>query len=149
MTVKSHLAREAVEAVVVSGASSAVVGNYLICKVGIWKRAKKVKVKQVYGSFMVGNIVVNMSLKVMHFLLVLFKFAIETKVLDIESRDVILSLSSLTENRFSMDAKDRCLRNVNTGQVIHCSVGWIPEVLIIEEELLEHREILLINDASQ
>ena len=41
------------------------------------------------------------------------------------------------------------MRNVNTGQVIPCSVRWIPEVLIMEEEPLEDGKILLIIDASE
>ena len=48
-----------------------------------------------------------------------------------------------------MDTQDRCLRNVNTGQVIPCSVRWIPKVLIMEEEPLEDGEILLIINASE
>ena len=48
-----------------------------------------------------------------------------------------------------MDTQDRCLRNVNTGQVIPCTVRWIPEVLMMEEEPLEDGEILLIIDASE
>ena len=48
-----------------------------------------------------------------------------------------------------MDTQNRCLRNINTGQVIPCSVRWIPEVLIMEEEPLEDGEILLIIDASE
>ena len=55
----------------------------------------------------------------------------------------------MTENGFSVDTQDKCLRNVNTGQVISCSVRWIPEVLIMEEELLEDGEILLIIDTSE
>ena len=48
-----------------------------------------------------------------------------------------------------MDTQDRCLRNINTGQVIPFSVRWIPKVLIMEEEPLEDGEILLIIDASE
>ena len=59
------------------------------------------------------------------------------------------ALSWLTENGFSVDTQDRCQRNVNTGQLIPCSVRWIPEVLIMEEEPLEDGEILLIIDESQ
>ena len=44
MTVKVHLAGEEVEAVVDTGASASVVGKRLAPKLGIWKRAKKVKV---------------------------------------------------------------------------------------------------------
>ena len=53
------------------------------------------------------------------------------------------------KNGFSVDTQDRCLRNVNTGQVIPCSVRWIPEVLIMEAELLEDGEILLIIDVKE
>ena len=49
----------------------------------------------------------------------------------------------------SVDTQDRCLRNINTGQVIPCSVRWIPEVLIMEEETIEDGKILLIIDASE
>ena len=48
-----------------------------------------------------------------------------------------------------VDTQERRLRNVNIGQVIPCSVRWILEVLIMEEEPLEDGEILLIIDASK
>ena len=73
----------------------------------------------------------------------------DAEVLDIGKRDVILVLSWLTENGFAVYTQHRCLRNVNTGQVIPCSVGWIPQVLIMEEEPLEDAEILLIIDTSK
>ena len=92
---------------------------------------------------------VNTSFKVMDSSSVLDKFAMDAEVLDIGNRDVILGLSWLTENGFSVDTQDRCLRNVNSGQVIPCSVRWIPEVLIMEEEPLEDGEILLIIDARK
>ena len=87
--------------------------------------------------------------KVMDVSSVLGKFTMDAEVLDIGNRDVILGLSWLTENGFSVDTQDRCLRNVNTGQVIPCSVRWIPEVSLMEEEPLENGEILLIIDASK
>ena len=46
---------------------------------------------------------------------------------------MILELSWLTENGLSVNTQERCLRNVNSGQVILYSVSWIPEVIIIEE----------------
>ena len=85
----------------------------------------------------------------MHLSSILGKFAMDAEVLDIGNRDVILGLSWLTENRFSLHTQDRCLRNVNTGQVITCSVRCIPENLIMEEEPLEDCEILLIIDACE
>ena len=80
---------------------------------------------------------------------VLGKLAMDAEVLDIGNRDVILGLSWLTENGFPVDTQDRCLRNVNCGQVIPCSVRSIPEVLMIEEEALEDGVILLIIDARE
>ena len=91
----------------------------------------------------------NKSFKVMDSSSVLGKFVIDTEVLDIGNRDVILGLSWLTENGFSVDTQERCLRNVNHGQVIPCSVRWIPEVLIMKEEPFEDSEILLIMDARE
>ena len=50
------------------------------------------------------------------------QFAMDAEVLDIGNRDVILGLSWLTENGFLVDSQDRCLKNINTGQVISCFV---------------------------
>ena len=91
----------------------------------------------------------NTLFKAMDSSSVLGKFAMNAEVLYIGNRDVIIGLSWLTEKGFSVDTQDRCLRNVNTGQVIPCSARWIPEVLIMEEEPLEDGEILLIIDASE
>ena len=132
MTVKSYFAGEQVEAVVDTGASASVVGKRLAHKLGIWKRIRKVKVMQGDGSHLGGNFVVNTTFKVRDSSTVLGKFAMDAEVLDIGNRDVILGLSLLAENRFSVDTQDRCLRNVNTGQVISCSVRWISELLIME-----------------
>ena len=96
-----------------TGASASVVRKRLARKLGIWKRARKVKVRQGDGSFLGGNFVVNTTFKVMDSSLVLGKFAMDAEVLDIGNRDVILGLSWLTENGFSVDTQDRCLRNVN------------------------------------
>ena len=82
-------------------------------------------------------------------LLLLDKFAIDVELLDIGNRDNILSLSLLIENRFMVDTYDRCLKNVNTSQVVSCSPKWIPEVLIMEDGTLEDGKILLIIDASE
>ena len=144
-----YLAGEEVEVVVDTGASASVVGKRLARKLGIWKRARKVKVRQGDGSSLGGNFVVNTTLMVMDLSSLLGKFAMDAEVLDIENREVILGLSWLMENEFSVDTQDRCLRNVITSQVIACCVRWIPEVLIMEEEPLEDGEILLIIDASE
>ena len=81
--------------------------------------------------------------------MVLDRFAIEAEVLNIGNRDIILELSWLMENGFSMDTQDRCQRNVNTGLVICCSVKWIPELFIMEKEQLEDCKMLLIMVARE
>ena len=93
LTAKLYLAGEEVEAVVDTGASASVVEKHLACKLEIWKRAKKVKVKQGDGSFLGANFVVNTTFKVIDFFLVLGKFATDTEVLDIGNRDMLLGLS--------------------------------------------------------
>ena len=117
-----HLTREEAEAVVDTRASASVVGKRLAHKVGIWERAKKVKVRQGCGSYLGGDFVVNVTFKVMDSSSVLGKCAMATEVLDMGNRDVTLGLSWLTENGFSVVTQDRCLPNVTTGQVIPCSV---------------------------
>ena len=89
---------EEVEAVVDTGASASVVGKRLARKLGIWKRARKVKVRQGDGSSLAGNFVVNTTCNVMDLSSVLGKFTMDAEVLDIGNRDVILGLSCLTEN---------------------------------------------------
>ena len=132
-----------------TAASASVVGKRLARKLWIWKRATKVKVRQGDRSSLGGNFVVNTTFKVMYSSSTLSKFDMDAEVLVIGNRDVIWGLSWLTENGFSVDTQDRCLRNVNTSQVIPCSVRCIPEVLIMEEEPLEDGEIFLIIDARE
>ena len=86
-----------------TGASASVVGKRLARKFGICKRAKKVKVRHGDGSYFGGNFVVNTTFKVMDPSLVLGKCGMDVEVLDIGNRDVILGLSWLTENAFSVD----------------------------------------------
>ena len=76
------------------------------------------KVKQGDGSNLGGNFVVYTAFKVWASNLVLDQFAIYAEVLDISNRDIILCLSWLTENRFSVDTRDRCLSYINTGKLI-------------------------------
>ena len=42
-----------------------------------------------------------------------------------------------------------CMRNINSSQVIPCSIKWIAEVLIMVEEPLEDSKILQIIDARE
>ena len=107
------------------------------------------KVRQGDGSHLGGNFVVNTTFKVMDSCLVLGKFAMDAEMLDIGNRDIILGLSWLTQNGFLVHTQHRCLRNVNSGEAIPCSIRWISEVVIREEETLEDGEILLIIDARE
>ena len=108
MTVKLHLIEEDVETVVNTGASTSVLGKHQGYKLGIWKRTRKVKVRQGDGSSLEGNIVVNILFKIMDSLSsVLGKFVKDVQVLDIGNRDLILELSWLIENAFSVDTEDR------------------------------------------
>ena len=90
LTVKLHLAGEEIEAVVDTGASASIAGKCLARKLGIWKRVKKVGLRQGDGSHLGGNFVVNTRFKVMDSSLVLVKFMMDAEVLDIGNRDVIL-----------------------------------------------------------
>ena len=76
-----------------TGASASVVGKRLARKLGIWKRARKVKVRQGGVSSLEGNFVMHTTFKVMDLSSVLGKFAMDAEVLDIGNRDVILELS--------------------------------------------------------
>ena len=84
-----HLAEEEVEAVVDTEASASVVIKRLARKLGIWKRARKVKVRRGDGSSLGVNFVVNSTFKVIDCSSILGKFAMDAEVLDIENRDVI------------------------------------------------------------
>ena len=77
---------EEAEGVVNTGASTSV-GKCLTCKLGIWKRSRKVMVQQGYGSCMRGKFIVNTSFKTMDFSAVLSEFAIDIETLDIWNMD--------------------------------------------------------------
>ena len=73
--------------------------------------------KQGDGSSLVGKYIVNTSFEVYDSSSGLVKFAVDAEVLDIGNREIILGLSWLTENGFSVDTQDRFLRNVSTRQL--------------------------------
>ena len=111
-----YLVVEEVDTVVDPITSASVVGKRLACKLGIWTRPRKVKIRQGDGSFLGGNYVVNIDFKVIITSLALGKCVIDTEVFDIGNSDIIWGLSGLMENRFLMDTQNSCLRNVNSGQ---------------------------------
>ena len=71
------------------GASAPVIGMRLARKLGIWKRARKVKVRQGDGSSLDGKFVANASFKAYNSSSVLCRFPLDAEVLDIGNRDVI------------------------------------------------------------
>ena len=127
-------------------------------KLVVWKRARKVKVRQGDGSHLLGgNFIVNTSFKVFDLVssptspTVLCKFSLDAEVLHIGNKDCILCLSWLTEISFVVDTQQRCLRNAISGLVILCHVRWIPSLAILDLNLepLEDGEIMLIIDARE
>ena len=91
--VQIQIAGEKVEAVVDIGASALVIGRCLAVKLGVWKRARKVKMKQGDRSSLVGKYIVNTSFEVYDSTSGLVKFAMDAEVLDIRNREIILGLS--------------------------------------------------------
>ena len=82
-------------------------GKRLAKKLGVWKRARKVNVRQGDVSHLSGgNFIFNTSFKVFDLVspttsaTVLGKFSLDAEVLDIGNKDCILGLSWLTENGF-------------------------------------------------
>jgi len=138
--------------VIDSAVSALVVGKRLAIKMGIWKRARKVNVKQGDRTTLSGgNYVVNSSFRVYFEGSLLGKFSLDAEVLDIGKKDVILDLSWLVENGLMVDTQERCLRNVKTGLVVPCSVRWIPLVTLIDidvEPMLDG-DVLLILDVCE
>ena len=139
-------------------ASAPVVGKRLAKKVAVWKRARKVNVRQGDGSHLSGgNFIVNTSFNVFDFVssptspTALAKFTLNAQVLDIENKDCILDLSWLMVNGFLIDTQERGLRNAISGLVIPCCVRWIPTITVLDVYLepLEYGEIVLIIDASK
>jgi len=133
LTVRITIAGEEVDAVGDTGASALVIGERIAMKLGCWKRARKIKVRQGDGSTLAeGKYVVNTIFKVF-------------------SEGSLLGLSWLEEHGFWLDTQARCLRKDLSGLVIPCSVRWIPSVSVLDLDLrpLEDGEILLIINASE
>ena len=134
------------------------VGKRLAKKLGVWKRARKINVRQGDGSHLPGgNFIVNISFQVFDLVssatspTVLGKFSCDIEVMDIGNNDCILGLSWLTENGILVDTQERCSRNTISCLVIHCSVRWILSVTVLDLDLesVEDGEIVLIMDASE
>ena len=146
---------EEVEAIVDCVASAPVVRKRLAKKLGGWKWARKVHVRQGDGCHLSeANFIVNTSFKVFDFVTsptsptVLGKFSLNAEVLDRGNKDYILGLSWWTENGFLVDNQERSLRNAISGLVMSCPVRWMPSVIVLDLNLepLEDGEIVLIID---
>ena len=99
-------------------ASAPVVGKRLAKKVGVWKRARKVNVREGDVSHLSGgNFIFNTSFKVFDLVspptspTVLRQFLLDAEVFDIVNKDCILGLSCLTENAFLVDTQERGVTN--------------------------------------
>jgi len=152
LTVQIMIAGEEVDAVVDTGASAPVIGERIAKKLGCWKRARNVNVRQGDGSTLAGGkYVVNTTFKVFFEGSLLGRFTLDVEVLDIGKRDVILGLSWLEEQGFWVDTQARCLWKDLSGLVFPCSIRSIPSVSVLDIDLepLEDGEILLIIDASE
>lgn len=66
---------------------------------------------EAFGS----EFVLDIPFQVLYFYLVLDNFVRDAVGWNIENRNIILELSQLAENGFSMDSLDRCLRSISIG----------------------------------
>ena len=138
MTVPIKIAGTIVEAVIDCGASGPVVGRTIACRMGIWKRVRKINIRQADGTKIKGgHYVVNTSF--------VFpgaiggpisaenqdhnfnKFPLDAEVFDIGQKDVVLDLSWLKENNFSVDIPNSQIISA-TGVIIPCTVCKIPSI---------------------
>jgi len=104
LTVRITIAGEKVDAGVDTGASAPVIGERIAKKLGCWKRASKVKVRQGDGSTLAGGkYVVNTTFKIFSEGSLLGRFTLDAEVLDIGKRDIILGHSWLEEHGFRVD----------------------------------------------
>ena len=162
MTVPIQIAGTTVEAVVDCGATGPVVGRTVATRIGIWKRATKARIRQADRSHIKGGkYVVNSSFIIPGALepqgvqgVSCNKFCLDAEVFDIGQKDVILGLSWLKENGFSVDVPNSRLINEISGVVIPCTTRHIPSItlLSLEDEAgweLEEGEILLMLDTHE
>ena len=112
-----------VEAVIDPSATAPVVGPKIAKRMGVWKRAKSIRVKQGDDSFMKGGKFVVNSQFSFTALKHNNQYPIDAEVLNIGHRDMIIGLSWLKENAFSVDIRpNQRLINNTTGVIIPCNV---------------------------
>ena len=131
---------------------------------GVWKRARKINVRQADklklrgGHYVINDAIViaeaksiNNSAGTVDTKTVVNKFLLDAEVFDIGQKEVVLGLLWLKENGFSVDVPNSHL--ISSTTVILCSVKNLPSIqLILMDELneleLEEGELLLIFDAK-
>ena len=104
-----------------------------------------------------GKVIVNASFVILHTMQIPAsvstpsKFSLDIEVFDLGHKDIILGLSWLHENGFSVDVPNSRLFNSTTGVVIPCRTRNIPSITLLEAESfeLEEGEMLLILDVRE
>ena len=170
MAVPIIITGQKVEAIIDCGASGPVVGRAIGSCLGVWKRARKISIRQANksklkeGHYIINNtIIIPEAKSVNHPAIVkagtvnrkaesvINKFSLDVEVFDIGQKEVVLELSWLKENGFSVDVSNSHL--ILSTTVIPCTVKNLPSIQLISmDELneleLEEGEILLIFDAK-
>ena len=139
MVVPIIIAGQKVEAIIDCGASGPVVGRAIASRLGVWKRARKINVQQADksklrgGHYVINNVImipgaksINDSAGTVDTKAVGNKFLLDAEVFDIGQKEVVLGLSWLKENGFSVDIPNS--RLISSTTVILCSVKNLPSV---------------------
>ena len=150
-----QLAVQEVAALVDCVASAPVVGKWWPKKLGVCKRADKVKVRQCAGSHLSRvNFTMNRSFKVFDLVAtptlptVSCEFSLDAEVFEIRNDDSMLGLHSLAENATLVDSQERRMRKAIPDLVISSSMRWIASVSVLDlylEPLMDGDIVLLID----
>ena len=139
MAVPIIIAGQKVEAIIDCGASGPVVGRAIASRLGMWKRARKINVRQADKSKLRGgHYVINDAIMIsgakdisdsagsINTKAVVNKFLLDAEVFNIGQKEVVLGLSWLKENGFSVDVPNS--RLISSTTVIPCSVKNLPSI---------------------
>ena len=127
------------EAIIDCGALGPVVGRAIASRLGMWKRARKINVRQADksklrgGHYVINNAIVipgakaiNDSAGTANTKAVVNKFLLDAEVYDIGQKEVVLGLSWLKENGFLVDVPNS--RLISSTIVIPCSIKNLPSI---------------------
>ena len=152
------------EAIIDCGASGPVVGRAIVSRLGVWKRARKIHIRQADKSKLRGgHYIINDSIIIPGAITntsipdpslkpnITNKFVLDAEVFDIGQKEVILGLSWLKENGFSVDVPNS--RLISPSMIIPCTIKHLPSIQLISmdklnELELEEGELLLIFNAK-